>query len=1581
MIQNNSILIDNIENKYTTAINLFQCEQYNESEKLILEIIDSIPDNSDIYNFYGRLKQFLGQFDKSIELLEKSITLTEENFMAHYNLGLAYCIKKNLEKVKYHFNKYLTYNTDNSLSKYTCNLYISKLHFDELDIIETADYYKESKIPLFVELSKLLVPRIYSSLEEINESRELYYNTLYTLINSDISQLIIPTQEMFSEYLQFIYCYVFPLSYQGENNRDILKLQCELYRKIFPCLNYTSKYINSIKINNNKIKIGFISTNFFNQSVSRDRMGIIRNLPRDLFEVVVFFYFKPNDDLGNFIYDSDNTNIILPDSNIFERRRIIEEQKLNILIYCDIGMAPDTYFLSYSRLAPIQCNTWGHSDTSGVDTIDYYLSSVYYEKDINPEENYSENLVLMNSLCTYYYKIIENPTIVNKNYFGFSDVTNIYLSSQVLFKLNPAYDEVINNILINDPNGIIVFIKMNLGSYIQDILIKRLEKTLKHNMTRLHLVEWQTCERDFYKLLSIADVIIDPYPFGGCNTSFSAFSMGIPIVTMPANMINGRFTYGLYKKMDIMDLVAYDFDTYVTLANKCAMDKVWRSNMVEKIKNNIHLIFNEVDSIHTWINFCVNAVNNNFNSNPILINNDNILDNVVENNIENNNTNIENSDLNTIVENTFNTFTTIPKIIHFIYFGYTEFKFIHYFSIKTVHDYNPDYTIYLYNYEQPVNNIWFELSKQYINIVQTKPPESIYNNTLNTYAHKADIVRLEKLIKYGGFYLDIDVWTLKSFDTLLNIEESCIMGYQAKNTQFEGLCNAVIGAKPQSAFLKIWLENYKTFNNTEWDNHSVYLPLKLANKYPQLIQIKTQETFFPISWFDFNNLFKKDKTITLENSYTIHLWESHTMELILSKIDPLYFYLYNTPLTKLFKSNLTDKTKPNVLLILENQNNYNIIKQLINSLIINSYNINLCYLSDFNSNIVINNYISNITDDYDLLINKYYDNKYLENSNYVLTDCNLEIITNIVSNVPIIDINKLEIPHTLLKSHIEHELLYDSTFYDILEKQYVCEYFNNIIKIKNCFIETYDCIPFNNIKKNKFVFTIIGNLNNLYTILDVYNTLLDKYDNILLYVYSNYNVDTLENFKIIIEKYKNIVFNFNTLTYKNLNIIYNKTSCYLDLNNNSYAYNFIYFKKPVILFNTNKYITNMYCVNQINNIIDTSHLLHIMTNLYDNYETVMPQLVLNDYNNLSNMFIKLNNDLNNLLLNKNTISNKQSISNIESVTNKESNIKEIMLIGKFSTFENRMDTLYYDFLNYIKNNSDYKIVFVDSKKCIKNKPLDYYINTYCTTLEPIIYNIVYTNEDEQIISDLDNSKLTKIYEIEDCYEVDNLINNINKFKYDYVIYRYNCQQIQYIISKCNCKFVHMPHYLDINIFNTNNITNIYDNKSIDILLYGNTSNFYPFRQRLFKLIQDSGLNYYYLPHPGYNEYLKENNPNKVIKKELSALISKSKITISTCSSFNYFLKKYVEISLSGSVIAGNFPDTEENLYKDCMCLLDENDDDNTIIEKIKTILNLSKKDYFKIINDSYNISINNYSYTQGLNKFNKVINYINTNTK
>lgn len=1573
----NSDLVNNLETEYNQAILSFQKNDYNECEKKLKYVLEYLPDNSDVLNFYGRLKQFTNQFEESLELLNKAVKCDDNNFMAHYNLGLAYCIKKDLKNTKIHFEKYQKLNTKDE-SRFYCNLYLSKLHFDELDIEETKYYYNKSNIPLFQKLSVLLIPRVYESTEQINYYRKLYYDSLTNLYN-DCSDIIINSNDLFNEYLQFIYCYGFPLSYQGKNNKKTLEMQCKLYRKIFPSLNYNSPYLNEIISRpKTKIKIGFISTNFFNQSVSRDRMGIIRNLPRQLFDVTVFFYFKPSDDLGNFIWNSENNNVVLPDSSFFERRKIIEEQKLDILVYCDIGMAPDTYFLAYSKLAPVQCNTWGHSDTSGIDTIDYYLSSIYYEKE-QPQENYSEKVVLLESLCTFYYKIIEQPQISTKNYFAFSNNTNIYLSSQVLFKLNPDFDHIINDILTNDPNGVCIFIKMNLGSYIQDTIINRMENVLKHNMTRVHFIEWQKCERDFYKLLSIADVIIDPYPFGGCNTSFSAFSMGIPIVTMPADYINGRFTHGLYKKMGILDLVANNNKEYVQLANKCATDKIFRKSISDKIIKNLNLIFNEPESVNTWINFCVQVINNTIPKNsPIFISKEHIT----------------NENQSKITETTIS--NNIPKIIHFIHFGYTDFTFIHYYAIKTAYDNNKNYIINLYNYIKP-NNIWFKLASNYItNIIYTIPPTEIFGNPIESFAHKADIIRLQKLIEHGGIYLDIDVWTNKSYDNLLENSKSCIMGYQCKNTQFEGLCNAVILAKPQSEFLQLWLANYKSFNKEQWDVHSVYLPLKLSESNSSLIDIKSQDFFFPFSWYDFDILFKKsnsDKLLT--NSYCIHLWETHLYEPLLNKISPSYFNIYNTPLSNIFSKYLYNKNTLSLLFILQYNNLDYLQKSLlyIKDLITQGHNIYIKYIND-------NNHKFNNIDDNYILLNtlhqkqldysklnhiiyytdsihwKKHDNitTYAFYNSIILNDLNDFNNIDIVLTSSHSEINTLKIitqnikyinyPINNINSTINKNCDKLVDFYNSIETLYK-KHNNTIIINKNLYIENNESHPLINVKKNKFIYySFVENYDNIYSLIHFYNDFYNKYnyDNILLYIYCNHS-NNITNF---IEQYKNIevnspvIINFNNLCQDYINIIHQKSSVYLSIFNNSYSdfncINSSLYNNQIILSNNNSTISE-YIINL--NLTDLNNIVDVMNYTYNNsnHESLQKNI-----NNLNNFTLGNYKNIFNLDENKNNNFNcKNDNSDIK---------KEILMIGKFSEFKNRMDTMYYEILEYFKNNSNYTITLIDTIDCKKHETLDYYITKYCKTTNPIIYNIVYTNKSEQIISNLSETKLTTIYEIEDCYEVDLLISNINDFKYDYVIYRYNCEQLDYIKSKSpNTIFLHLPHYINTKIFNIDSTIP----KKYDILLYGNISNFYPFRQRLFNLIINSGLNYYHLEHPGYN------TTNAITKNQLSKLINQSKLTISTSSAFNYFLKKYLEISMSGSILAGNFPITEHNPYTNCMCLLDETMNDNTILSKLKAFINLSNSDYNNIIKASYEYTSNNLSYEKGLIKLDNIFDSITDN--
>ena len=1691
MNNNNNNNNNNIEELYNCAISCFKKTDYNSSEKYILNILEYIPNNSDVLNFYGRLKQFKGEIDESIDLLNQSILADNKNFMAHYNIALAYCIKKNIILVKKHFEEYIKLNPDNNDSKYYCNLYISKLHFDQLDIEETKLFYKKSKVPLFNSLADLLVSRIYNSTEEIEESRKLYYNTLLNIYNNTPDDIIIHSPDLFSEYLQFIYCYGFPLSYQGKNNKEILSLQCSLYRKIFPCLNYTSKYINELSTNN-KIKIGFISTNFFNQSVSRDRMGIIRNLPREVFDVTVFFYFKPNDDLGNFIWDSDNTNIILPDTNIFERRSIIEEQKLHILIYCDIGMAPDTYFLAYSRLAPIQCNTWGHSDTSGIDTIDYYISSIYYEKEDNPENNYSEKLVLLDSLCTFYYKIIENPEIVHKNYFGFSSNTNIYLSSQVLFKLNPDFDNILNNILEKDPNGIIILIKMNLGSYIQDILINRLEKTLKSNMTRIHLVEWQQSERDFYKLLSIADVIIDPYPFGGCNTSFSAFSMGIPIITMPADFINGRFTYGFYKKMNILDLVAHDFNEYVELAYKCANDKTWRKYISNKILDNIHLIFNEIDSINTWINFSIKVLTSSFNNNPIFITNKPINNTIKETQINTLNKTPELPTISNINNNSFDTTlysnNSIPKIIHFIHFGYTDFHFIHYYSIKTAYINNPTYTIYLYYHKEPTNNIYWNNIKSLVNLVYTPPPNNIFDNKLIKYAHKADIIRLQKLIEYGGIYLDIDVFTIKSFDDLLNSNKSTIMGFQAMNTQFQGLCNAVILSKPQSSFLKLWYEQYKSFDNSQWDYHSVHLPLLLATQNPELIDIKSQDTFFPISWFEFDILFKKNNNFTkLKQSYTLHLWETHLMSNLLEHINHSYFYIYNTPFTHIFNKYSINSNKPSILIILQdnNLNLINILKNYIYSFLLNENNIYIQFTSKYTNESL--NYIQNI-DDYYILLNTLSSKKipYNDINNIIFfTESNLwNIINNFNKNNHVsiyayidsintfketyfdyIDYfitsskhdkdyfsnykNTIYIPFSIIK----HDFLisnYDNNLYiDFYNK--FNQNNNSIIKINDFIsLENYNTKPLSTINNDTYIFYSIINNNTfdeLVSIINIYNLFCQKYNltNILLYIKCNLS-NSFDNFIKNININYPILFNFNILNTSDINNIHLKSNCFISIqldtsyidslnsllyNNKviikhnlfikeylpqAYFYNyldkniicelmqFVYSSKNIknpsssnySLFNSIKFydLFNNITSNNQNNILYQSNNKSLEVNnkslevnnksLEVSNKSLEVNNISDEFNNISDEFNNISDEFNNKSIEVNNksieVNNKSiEVNNISDEFNNKSKQIEVFIIGKINIFKNRMDKLYYDFLKHIIDSSDFHISILDTHNCEPNKTLNYYINKYCKTTNPIIYNIIYTKSTEQIISDLQESKLIKIYEIEDCYEISNIIHNINYFKYDYVIYRYNCEQMNHIMSKCtNTNFIHFPHYIDTSIYNNN----INYNKKYDILIYGNLSDWYPFRNRLLKLIKNNKYNYYYLEHPGYNEYNEKDESTFITKKKLSNLINQSKITICTSSIFNYFVKKYIEISLSGSIICGDFPLLEDNIFSDCMCIINNNMSDIEILNQINNYINLSSIEYNNIITKAYNISFNKFSYEIGLNKFNStIINLFQNKTK
>src|SRR5205814_9021898 len=139
-------------------------------------------------------------------------------------------------------------------------------------------------------------------------------------------------------------------------------------------------------------------------------------------------------------------------------RTAIAGLELDVLFYQDIGMDPFTYFLAFSRLAPVQCTSFGHPDTTGIAAMDYFVSSELFEG-ANPREHYSERLALLHGAGTlaYYYRPRVAPG--GRDDFGLPAGASLYLCPQTLFKFHPDFDEILGGILRADPQGRLVLIE------------------------------------------------------------------------------------------------------------------------------------------------------------------------------------------------------------------------------------------------------------------------------------------------------------------------------------------------------------------------------------------------------------------------------------------------------------------------------------------------------------------------------------------------------------------------------------------------------------------------------------------------------------------------------------------------------------------------------------------------------------------------------------------------------------------------------------------------------------------------------------------------------------------------------------------------------------------------------------------------------------------------------------------------------------------------------------------------------------------------------------------------------------------
>lgn len=220
-------------------------------------------------------------------------------------------------------------------------------------------------------------------------------------------------------------------------------------------------------------------------------------------------------------------------------------QRLEALIYPEIGMDALTIKLASLRLAPVQIAAWGHPETTGLPTLDHYLSA----EDLEPadaQRGYRERLVLLPRLgCAY------RPLPVSAADTDFGNLSGdpgvpLLLCPGTPYKYVPKHDWMFVEIARRLGRCGLVFFT-HVHSHLSQKLQRRLEASFARAGARFSdygiFIPWLP-RPSYYALMKRADAMLDTIGFSGFNTAVQAAECALPVVTCEGAFLRGRLQAG-----------------------------------------------------------------------------------------------------------------------------------------------------------------------------------------------------------------------------------------------------------------------------------------------------------------------------------------------------------------------------------------------------------------------------------------------------------------------------------------------------------------------------------------------------------------------------------------------------------------------------------------------------------------------------------------------------------------------------------------------------------------------------------------------------------------------------------------------------------------------------------------------------------------------------------------------------------------------------------------------------------------------------------------------------------------------------
>ncbi len=249
----------------------------------------------------------------------------------------------------------------------------------------------------------------------------------------------------------------------------------------------------------------------------------------------------------------------------------------DLLLYPELGMDERIFALAALRLAPTQLCAWGHPMTSGLPTIDGFLSVAAMEP-ADGAQYYREPLVCLPGLGTAYPRP-PPPERLDRQALGLPGDAVLVFYPHSPFKIHPDDDELIAALAADQPQLRFVLFEGERPAF-----RARLERRIGAAFARRgveaadRLIWLPLMPRPRYlAVAACCDFLLDCRRWSGGNTTLDALSVGLPVLTCEGRFMRARQSAAMLALIGAEDLVAKDEDALLTLARRFTADAELRA--------------------------------------------------------------------------------------------------------------------------------------------------------------------------------------------------------------------------------------------------------------------------------------------------------------------------------------------------------------------------------------------------------------------------------------------------------------------------------------------------------------------------------------------------------------------------------------------------------------------------------------------------------------------------------------------------------------------------------------------------------------------------------------------------------------------------------------------------------------------------------------------------------------------------------------------------------------------------------------------------------------------------------------------